>query len=104
MPYKDAQLAITEFNCSNRTVNNHVKIAEATNKVGEILHQAKIHEEIEVTQESKELYIHVDGGHVLLAAIQQLGERDGRFSLSNTTGTDEEEHTNRAARVRQIRP
>ena len=64
MPYKDAQLAITEFNCSNRTVNNHVKIAEATNKVGEILHKAKINEEIEVTQESKELYVHVDGGHI----------------------------------------
>lgn len=64
MPYKDAQLAITEFNCSNRTVNNHVKIAEATNKVGEILYKAKITEEIEVTKESKELYIHVDGGHI----------------------------------------
>lgn len=36
MPYKDAQLAITEFNCSNRSVNNHVKIAEVTNKAGEI--------------------------------------------------------------------
>ena len=64
MPYKDAQLAITEFNCSNRSVNNHVKIAEATNKVGEILHEAKIKEEINVTEEAKELYLHVDGGHI----------------------------------------
>jgi len=64
MPYKDAQLAITEFNCSNRSVNNHVKIAEATNKVGEILHAAKIKEEINVTDESKELYLHVEGGHI----------------------------------------
>lgn len=64
MQYKDAQLAITEFNCSNRTVNSHVKIAEATNKVGEILYKAKITEEIKVTKESKELYINVDGGHI----------------------------------------
>jgi hypothetical protein len=64
MPYKDAQLAITEFNCSKRSVNNHVKIAEATNKVGEILHEAKIKEEVIVTNESKELYLHVDGGHI----------------------------------------
>lgn len=48
MPYKDAQLAITEFNRSKRSVNNHVKIAEATNKVGEILHEAKIKEEVNV--------------------------------------------------------
>src|SRR5574343_1637764 len=64
MSYKDAQLAITEFNCSNRSVNNHVKIAEATNTVGEILHEAKITEEVNVTDESKELYLHVDGGHI----------------------------------------
>jgi hypothetical protein len=64
MPYKDAQLAITEFNCSNRSVNNHVKIAEATNKIGEVLYEAKIKEEINVTEEAKELYLHVDGGHI----------------------------------------
>lgn len=64
MPYKDAQLAITEFNCSNRSVNNHVKIAEATNRVGEILNEIKMEEKIDVTGVSKELYLHVDGGHV----------------------------------------
>lgn len=64
MPYKDAQLAITEFNCSNRSVNNHVKIAEATNTIGKILYDAKIKEEVIVTNESQELYLHVDGGHI----------------------------------------
>ena len=52
MPYKDSQLAMTEFNCSNQSVNNHVKIAEARNKIGKILHEAKA------------LYLHVDGGHI----------------------------------------
>jgi hypothetical protein len=47
MPYKDVQLAIKEFNCNNKNVNNHAKISEATNKVGEILHEVKIGEKIE---------------------------------------------------------
>ena len=64
MPYKDAQLAMNEFNCSNRSVNNHVKIAEATNKIGGILHEIKLEEEITVTKESENLYLHVDGGHI----------------------------------------
>ena len=32
--------------------------------MGEILHEAKITEEVNVTDESKELYLHVDGGHI----------------------------------------
>ena len=64
MPYKDAQLAMNEFNCSNRSVNNHVKIAEATNRVGGILHEIKLEEEISVIKESENLYLHVDGGHI----------------------------------------
>ena len=64
MPYKEAQAVIAEFNCSNRSVNNHVKIAEATNKVGSILNNLKLEEKIEKVKESKLLYLHVDGGHI----------------------------------------
>jgi hypothetical protein len=53
MPYKDAQMAIAEFNCNSRSVNNHVKIAEATNKVGDILHQLKTSEEVTLGDVSK---------------------------------------------------
>jgi len=34
MPYKEAEGTLGEFNCSHRSVNNHVKIAEATNRIG----------------------------------------------------------------------
>ena len=33
MPYKEAEGTLGEFNCSHRSVNNHVKIAEATNRI-----------------------------------------------------------------------
>lgn len=64
MPYKDAQASIAKFNCSSRSVNNHVKIAEATNKIGEILHTIKTEEIVEAKKESEELYLQVDGGHI----------------------------------------
>lgn len=64
MPYKEAETTIAEFNCSKRSVNNHVKIAEATHKVGEILNKIKLEEELGKVSESKILYLHVDGGHI----------------------------------------
>ena len=64
MPYKDAQISLTKFSCSSRTVNNHVKIAEATNKIGEMLHSIKTEEIVEIKKESEELYLQVDGGHI----------------------------------------
>ena len=42
MPYHDAQHALEEFSCNRRSVNNHVKISEATNKGGQILYSAII--------------------------------------------------------------
>ena len=64
MPYKDAQISLTKFSCGSRTVNNHVKIAEATNKIGEILHTIKTEEVVQIKKESEELYLQVDGGHI----------------------------------------
>lgn len=64
MPYKEAESTIAEFNCRIRSVNNHVKIAEATNKIGEILSSIKLSEEIKQNDEAKQLYLHVDGGHI----------------------------------------
>ena len=76
MPYKDAQLAITEFNCSKRSVNNHVKIAEATNKVGEILHEAKIKEEVNVTKQgfqmNQDIVFLSDGGDTVRDLQQNI--------------------------------
>lgn len=64
MPYKEAEEAIGEFNCNNRSVNNHVKIAEATNRIGLILNNIKLSEKVDKVTESKTLYLHVDGGHI----------------------------------------
>jgi hypothetical protein len=64
MPYKEAEEVIREFNCSNRSVNNHVKVAEATNKVGLILNNLKLAEKIDTVAASRMLYLHVDGGHI----------------------------------------
>lgn len=64
MPYKEAESSLKEFNCSKRSVNNHVKISEATNNVGSILNRLKLEEKIDITLPSKELYLHVDGGHI----------------------------------------
>ncbi len=64
MPYKEAEYTLAEFNCASRSVNNHIKIAEATNKVGDILNDIKLKETITKVAESKVLYLHVDGGHI----------------------------------------
>lgn len=64
MPYKEAENSLAEFNCSNRSANNHVKIAEATNKVGKILNRITLAEDVEKVAESEMLYLHVDGGHI----------------------------------------
>ena len=62
MPYKNVQVSLTKFNCSRKTVNNHVKIVEATNKIGEILHSIKTEDIVEIKKESEELCLQVDGG------------------------------------------
>ena len=72
MPYKEAERTIAEFSCSQRSVNNHVKIAEATNKVGEILDRIKLAEELREVAESKILYLHVDGGHIKDLSSEKL--------------------------------
>ena len=64
MPYKEAENTLGEFNCSHRSVNNHVKISEATNRVGGILTKIKLEEAIEKVPVSNILYLHVDGGHI----------------------------------------
>jgi hypothetical protein len=64
MPYKEAEVTIAEFNCRVRSVNNHVKIAEATNKIGSILSSVKLSEIINQNNEASQLYLHVDGGHI----------------------------------------
>ena len=64
MPYKEAEATIAEFNCRVRSVNNHVKIAEATNTIGCILSSIKLSEEINQNDEASQLYLHVDGGHI----------------------------------------
>ncbi len=47
---------------------------------------------------------HVDDGHVLLAAVEQVGQRDGRLRLADAAGADEQEHADRPARIGQVRP
>ncbi len=64
MPYKEAEYTLAEFNCASRSVNNHIKIAEATNRVGDILNDIKLKETITKVAKSKVLYLHVDGGHI----------------------------------------
>jgi hypothetical protein len=64
MPYKEAEATMAEFTGRVRSVNNHVKIAEATNKVGGILSDIKLSEAIDRNDEAKQLYLHVDGGHI----------------------------------------
>ena len=44
---------------------------------------------------------HVDGGEETLAAIQQVGQRQGGFGLAHAAGTDQQEHAGRRLRVAQ---
>ena len=44
---------------------------------------------------------HVDDGHVLLAAIQQIGERQRRLGLAGAGRADHQEHADRLARIGQ---
>ena len=64
MPYKEAEETLGKFSCQRRSVNNHVKIAEATNTVGSILNKVKLEEEVDVSGDTEHLYMYVDGGHV----------------------------------------
>ena len=64
MPYKEAEETLGKFSCQKRSVNNHVKIAEATNKVGSILNKIKLKEEVSAKEDTGHLYMQVDGGHV----------------------------------------
>lgn len=64
MPYKEAEETLGKFSCQKRSVNNHVKIAEATNKVGSILNKIKLKEEVYAKEDTGHLYMQVDGGHV----------------------------------------
>lgn len=40
MPYKESEEVIRELNCSNTSVNNHIKVSATTNKVGFILNNS----------------------------------------------------------------
>ena len=44
---------------------------------------------------------HVDHGHVLFAAVEQIGQRDRRFGLADAAGPDEHEHADGPARIGQ---
>lgn len=64
MPYKEAEETLEKLNCKKRSANNHVKIAECTNMIGEILSKIKSEEVVESKGDADDLYMYVDGGHV----------------------------------------
>ena len=53
MPYKEAEETLEKFSCQRRRVNNHVKIAEATNTVGSILNKVKLEEEVDISGDTE---------------------------------------------------
>ncbi len=63
--YRKAEDALAIFNCSKRDINNHVRIKNVTNNVGENL--SNKNKEIvknEHIPPAKELIVQVDGGHI----------------------------------------
>ena len=64
MPYKEVEETLEKLNCQKRSANNHVKIAECTNIIGDILSKIKSEVVVESNGDADDLYMYVDGGHV----------------------------------------
>jgi hypothetical protein len=47
-------------------------------------------------------FAHVDGGHVLFAAVEEFGECECGFGFADAAGTDEEEDSDGSIRIRQV--
>lgn len=97
-PYKEAQSVLNEFSACKRSVNNHVKISEATNKIGEILDQLKAEESVENVKPVKSIYLHVDGGH-----IKDKGREKRSFEAMIATVFKPESYHQISDKVRKIK-
>jgi hypothetical protein len=64
MSYQEAQATLSVLSCDVRSANNHVKIAQATQRLGSILNELKLTENIQDISPASHLYMHVDGGHI----------------------------------------
>ncbi len=63
--YRESEEIFSIFTGADRTINNHDRIKQVTESVGESLEKISKHEkEIAVAVEASELIINVDGGHI----------------------------------------
>ena len=62
--YREAQSILNMKSCHDRRVNNHERILQVVQAVGEYITHTPPHEEVVVPHGASELIVQVDGGHI----------------------------------------